>query len=91
MEQYKLKGTHMMDKLRDGTMVTHTVKGYSGEIRGTTRMKVHFEHQADAEEYRVLVTTDGEKQIRVASPTNLQINEGATPSAKKGKSRAIKV
>jgi len=81
----------MMDKLRDGTMVTHSVKEYYGEIRGTTRMKIHFEHQADAEEYRVLVMTDGEKQIRVASPTNLQINEGATPSSKRSKSRTVKV
>lgn len=81
----------MMDKMKDGTMVTHTVKGYSGEIRGTTRMKIHFEHQADAEEYRVLVTTDGEKQIRVASPTNLQIDEGAVSSTRKRKSAVLKV
>ncbi|HVG18179.1 MAG TPA: hypothetical protein VNI02_03935 [Blastocatellia bacterium] len=76
----------MTDKLRDGTMVTHTVKGYSGEIRGTTRMKIHFEHQTDSEEYRVLVTEDGEKQIRVASSKNLQVNEGAAPHTKKRKS-----
>lgn len=81
----------MTDKFRDGTMVTHIVKGYSGEIRGTTRMKIHFEHQSDAEEYRVMVMTDGEKQIRVASPTNLQINEGATTPIRKTKSRVTKV
>ena len=80
-----------MEKLRDGTMVSHTVKGYSGEIRGTTRMKVHFEHQADVEEYRVLVVIDGEKQIHVASPANLQINEGAISSSKKSESHVIKV
>jgi hypothetical protein len=80
----------MNERLRDGTKVTHTVKGYSGEIRGTTRMKIHFEHQGDAEEYRVLVMTDGEKQIRVASATNLQIDEGAISSGKRSKSRAIK-
>lgn len=81
----------MTDKLKDGTMVTHTVKGYSGEICGTTRMKIHFEHQADAEEYRVLVVADGEKQIRVASSKNLQINEGGTPLAKKRKAPVVKV
>ncbi|MFP5265698.1 MAG: hypothetical protein ACLGJB_27765 [Blastocatellia bacterium] len=81
----------MADKLKDGTMVTHTVKGYSGQICGTTRMKVHFEHQADSEEYRVLVIADGEKQIRVASSKNLQVDEGAAPVAKKRKSPVTKV
>ena len=81
----------MMDKLRDGTIVTHTVKGYSGEIKGTTRMKIHFEHQADAEEYRVLVRADGEEQIRVASPTNLQVNEGEAASTRKRKNSVAKV
>jgi hypothetical protein len=86
-----IKGALMTDKLRDGTMVTHTVKGYSGEIRGTTRMKIHFEHQADLQEYRVLVLTDGEKQIRVASSTNLQVIEGAIAPGKKRKNPAVKL
>ena len=81
----------MIDKLRDGTRVTHTVKGYSGEIKGTTRMKVHFEHQADAEEYRVLVMTDGEQQIRVASPANLQVDEGGLAPSKRRKNTVAKV
>jgi hypothetical protein len=81
----------MIDKLKDGTIVTHTVKGYSGEIKGTTRMKIHFEHQADSEEYRVLVVADGEQQIKVASPTNLQISEGGIVLPKKRKSPVTKV
>ena len=81
----------MMDKLRDGTMVTHKVKGYTGKIKGTTRMKIHFEHQADSEEYRVLVMSDGEEQIRVASPINLEAAEGVVAPAKKRKSPAVKL
>lgn len=80
----------MIDKLRDGTIVTHTVKGYTGKIKGTTRMKIHFEHQADAEEYRVLVTTDGQEQIRVASPMNLQASEGVAAPTRKRKNSVAK-
>jgi hypothetical protein len=80
-----------MDKLRDGTMVTHIIKGYSGEVKGTTNMNVLFEHKADSEEYRILVVTDGEKQIRVASLTNLQITEGRKAPTKNRKSPATKV
>jgi hypothetical protein len=80
----------MIDKLRDGTMVTHILKGYSGEIRGTTRMKVHFEHQADSEEYRILVMTDGQGQIRVASSNNLQVDVEQRASIRKRKSPAKK-